>query len=62
MEKSITIVYEEFKNNFSDLINNSGLPACMIEPILENYLKDIKFIVMKQYEADKKQYEESNKE
>lgn len=62
MEKSITIIYEEFKNNFANLINNSGLPACMIESILDNYLKDIRVIAMKQYELDKKQYEDSIKE
>ena len=62
MNKSITIVYEEFKENFANLVNNSGLPACMIEVILENYLKDVKLIVKNQYELDKKQYEESSKE
>lgn len=62
MEKSITIVCEEFKSNFANLINNSTLPACVIEPILENYLSEIKIIARKQYEIDKKQYEEFNKE
>lgn len=62
MNKSIAIIYEEFKTDFANLINNSSLPACMIETILENYLKDIRIIVKNQYELDKKQYEESNKE
>lgn len=59
MNKPITIVYEEFKENFANIINDSGLPACMIELVLENYLNEIKIIVKKQYEFDKKQYEES---
>lgn len=59
MEKSITIIYQEFKDNFANLINNSNLPACMIEPILENYLREVKSIAKRQYELDKKQYEDS---
>ena len=62
MNKSITIIYEEFKTDFANLVNNSGLPACMIETILENYLKEIRLVVKNQYELDKKQYEESIKE
>lgn len=61
MDKSITIIYEEFKENFANLINNCGLPICMVEPILENYLNEVKNIVKKQYEFDKRQYEESIK-
>lgn len=59
MNKSITIVCEEFKNNFADLINDSGLPACVIELILESYLRDVKLIAKNQYDLDKKQYEEA---
>lgn len=62
MDKSITIVYEEFKENLTKLINDCGLPFCMIEPILENYLNEVKIIVKNQYEFDKKKFEESNKE
>ena len=58
MDKSITIIHEEFKENFANLINNCGLPFCLIEPILENYLNEVKIIVKKQYEFDKRQYEE----
>ena len=62
MDKPITIVYEEFKENFADLINGSALPACIIETILENYLREIKLIARRQYEFDKKQYDEKQHE
>lgn len=62
MNKTISIIYEEFKEDFSNLINNCNLPICMIETILENYLQEVKIIAKKQYEFDKKQYEESIKE
>lgn len=61
MNKSISIICEEFKEDFANLINNCNLPFCMIEIILENYLQEIKIISKKQYELDKKQYEESIK-
>lgn len=59
MNKSIIIIFEEFKENFANLINDSGLPACMIESVLENYLQEVKIMSRRQYELDKKQYEES---
>lgn len=59
MNKPITIIYEEFKDNLANLINDSSLPACIIEPVLESYLREVKIIAKKQYELDKKQYEDS---
>lgn len=62
MEKSIAILCEEFKNNFAKVISESYLPACVIEPIIESYLKDIKMISKRQYEMDLKSFLEANKE
>lgn len=59
MNKPITLVYEDFKLQLADLINNSGLPAFMIEPVLSNYLSEVKNLVKRQYEFDKVQYEEA---
>lgn len=58
MEKPISIVYEEFKDRLASLINDSGLPAFVIEPILRDYLSEIKMIKEKQYQIEKAQYEE----
>ena len=62
MSKPITIAYEEFKDNFASLVNDCGLPACMVESILESYLKEINVIAKRQYEIDKKRYEEAIEE
>lgn len=62
MNKPITVVYEEFKQNLADLINNSGLPAFVIEPILQNYLNEARVAMSKQYQIDKDKYEKSLKE
>ena len=59
MNKPITIIYEEFKQQLADLINNSGLPILMIEPILQNYLNEVRAVIKKQYETDKRAYEAS---
>ena len=59
MNKPITIAYEEFKQQLADLINNSGLPIFMIEPILQNYLSEIRTLIRRQYEIDKGSYEAS---
>lgn len=61
MEKPISIVYEEFKQELANLINNYGLPAFVVEPVLRDYLNEIKIIKEKQYEMEKAQYEESLK-
>ena len=62
MDKSITILCEEFKSNFAKLISEASLPACVLESIVESYLKDIKMITKRQYEIDLKSYQEANKE
>ena len=62
MNKPISIIYEEFKVNFANLINDCGLPVCMIETLLESYLQEIKIIAKQQYELESKQYEESLRE
>jgi hypothetical protein len=59
MNKPSTIIYEEFKQDLANLINNSGLPAFIIEPVLRDYLIEIKTLAQKQYQADKAEYEKS---
>jgi hypothetical protein len=59
MNKPSTIVYEEFKQELANLINKSGLPAFIIEPVLRDYLIEIKSLAQRQYQADKAEYEKS---
>lgn len=59
MNKPITVVYEDFKYALANLINNSGLPAFMIEPILQSYLNETRIAIERQYKFDKEQYENS---
>lgn len=57
MEKPLTLVFEELKKDIADLINCSGLPAFMVEPILKEYMNEVHVSAMRQYEYDKEQYE-----
>lgn len=59
MNKPSTIIYEEFKQELANLINRSGLPAFVIEPVLRDYLNDTRTAMQRQYQADKAAYEKA---
>lgn len=61
MNKPISIIYEEFKQELATLINNSGLPPFMLESILQNYLNEVSVLTKNQYRIDKIQYEKTEK-
>lgn len=56
--KPITVVREEFISSLCKLINNSGLPMFAVESILRDITAETKAAAQKQYEIDKKAYEE----
>ena len=64
INKPITMLRQEFINNLTNTINKSKLSAFIIEPILKDFLEEIRIIAKKEYELDKKNYEDylSNKE
>ena len=59
MNKPSTIIYEEFKQNLANLINTSGLPAFIIEPVLRDYLSEVKAMAQRQYQMDKAEYDKA---
>lgn len=58
IQKPITLVRAEFVSNMTNLINNSGLPSFIIEPILKDMLYDVRIMSQKQLELDTKKYQE----
>lgn len=56
--KPVTLVRQEFINDITKLINESSLPAFVIEDILEKILKQVHDLTNIQYEQEKKRYEE----
>ena len=59
--KPMSVARAEFINSLTDLINNSMLPPFIIEPILKDMYNDIHMVAQRQYEADKRKYEEQIK-
>ena len=60
--KPVTLIRQEFVDTLVEEINNCQLPMFVIEPILQDLLDQVRTAAQKQYEADKKQYEEQLKE
>jgi hypothetical protein len=61
LEKPITVIRQEFIEGLADYINNSGLPLFMLETILKDVYMEIRDMSQKQYEFEKKQYEDALK-
>ena len=57
--KPITFVYEELVDELTNIINNSKLPAFIIEPILKDLYLEIKAMAQRQLERDKEMYNQS---
>lgn len=57
--KPASILRSEFITSLTELINTSGLPAFIIEPILKDFYFDIKSIAQNQLADDVKAYEEA---
>ena len=58
IQKPITVARAEFVSGMTSLINNSGLPPFVIEPVLKDMLYDIRAMAQKQLEQDTAHYHE----
>ena len=59
MEKPISLKLKDFKNDAVNLINTSGLPLFVVEPILKEVLAAVQSKVEQEYQQDKMRYEQS---
>ena len=59
MEKPISLKIKEFKNEAVNLVNTSGLPLFIIEPILKEVLVAVQNKSEQEYQQDKLRYEQS---
>lgn len=57
MNKPLSIKRQEFINGMIELVNNSGLPPFVIEPILKDFHNSAVVATDKQYQAEKALYE-----
>lgn len=58
VQKPITVARAEFISSMTSLINNSGLPPFIIEPIMKDMLYDVRVMAQKQLEQDTARYRE----
>ena len=56
--KPITVVRSEFINNLTTLINESGLPPFVIEPVLKDMLYNVRIMAQRQLDEDMQAYHE----
>jgi len=59
MKKPVTLVIEETKTKLAEIINTSGLPPFVIEPMLNTFLQETHMAAKRQYEIEKLQYEQA---
>ncbi len=57
MDKPTTVRRQEFIDSLVELINNSGLPAFVISPIIEDTLQKVLALEHQQYEQDLEAWE-----
>lgn len=62
MNKPANLIVEETKENIVKLINESGLPPFLVEPILKDLYNQISILKQQELEQSKKQYEDSIKQ
>lgn len=55
--KPLTMTISELKNKIETAIAKSGLPACLIEPIICNYYLQLKSASEAQTRAEKERYD-----
>ena len=60
--KTVTILKAEFDEALVSLVNNSGLPACVIRPSVRNLLEALERLEKEQLERDLQAYEAEQKE
>lgn len=58
ISKPITLVREDFISNLSNAINESQLPAFIVESILKDFLNEVHIASQRQLEADRAKYQE----
>ena len=62
MEKSISLILGEAKQSIADVINNTGLPPVLLEPIIKDFYMEIQNAAVLQYQKEKQEYESSLKQ
>lgn len=61
MNKPANLIVEETKESIVKIVNESGLPPFLLEPILKEIYNQVNILKQQELEQSKKQYENSLK-
>ncbi len=61
MNKPADLIVEETKESIVKIVNESGLPPFLLEPILKEIYNQVNILKQQELEQSKKQYENSLK-
>lgn len=61
MNKPILVARADMVQDLITIINQSGVPMSMVEPVLEKLLGEVRAILQQQYIKEKEEYENSLK-
>lgn len=61
MNKPADLIVEETKESIVKIVNKSGLPPFLLEPILKEIYNQVNILKQQELEQSKKQYENSLK-
>lgn len=61
-DKTILMIREEFSQKLAELINESGLPLFIVEPVLANASAQVSVMVRQQYEQELAAYAKAQEE
>ena len=59
INKPITMLADDFKNEMVNLINKTALPYFIVESIMKDLIQEVEFVSKKQLEFDKTRYNEA---
>ena len=59
MEKPISLIIDDLRNEFTDSINKSGLPMCIVRPIISDLLNSVSAAEKQELILWKEKYKEA---
>lgn len=62
MNKPANLIMEETKENIAKVVNESGLPPFLLEPILKDLYNQVSILKQQELEKSRQEYENSLKQ
>lgn len=62
MNKPISMIINETRISLTDICNKSGLPACVLEPIVRDLYEEIKYVSSMRLKQDTEAYNKAQED